>query len=207
MTHPLFTNVTQDSLTELEFSKKHFKKGSTLYEQGTLCNGLDMVIDGTLVAYALADNGSETRVFQFEKGSVIGANLLFGDANHYPLNLYTLTDCTLIHVTKSQVTHLLKDPEFVLNFVRHLSMNAQNLNKRLAMYHQKSLRENLTDYLLALSCDQKSSQILLPISKKQLADYLGVQRPSLFRTLKQLEDEGWILSQNRRITLLDAFKK
>ncbi|MDD4690459.1 MAG: helix-turn-helix domain-containing protein, partial [Eubacteriales bacterium] len=51
---------------------------------------------------------------------------------------------------------------------------------------------------------QGSPTILLPISKKQLADYLGVQRPSLFRELKKLQDERIIEIDNRVITLLSS---
>jgi len=40
---------------------------------------------------------------------------------------------------------------------------------------------------------------LLPITKKQLADYFGVQRPSLFRELKRMKDEGLIEIANKKI--------
>ncbi|QAT43734.1 MULTISPECIES: helix-turn-helix domain-containing protein [Clostridia] len=54
-------------------------------------------------------------------------------------------------------------------------------------------------YLLALSTQQKSESVLLPITKKQLADYFGVQRPSLFRELKRMKDEGLIEIANKKI--------
>lgn len=40
------------------------------------------------------------------------------------------------------------------------------------------------------------------MSKKQLADYLGVQRPSLFRELKKMQDEGLIFVLNKEIQLI-----
>ena len=49
----------------------------------------------------------------------------------------------------------------------------------------------------------KSKTIILPISKKQLADHFGVQRPSLFRELKRMKDEGLIEIDNRNITIHD----
>ena len=56
------------------------------------------------------------------------------------------------------------------------------------------------DYFKQQTIIQKSSVILLPMSKRQLADYLGVQRPSLFRELKKLKEEGIIEINNRTIT-------
>ena len=69
------------------------------------------------------------------------------------------------------------------------------------MYTQKSLRENLLDYLLALSTQQQSRSVLLPVTKKQLADYFGVQRPSLFRELKRMREEGLIEIANKKINI------
>ena len=57
------------------------------------------------------------------------------------------------------------------------------------------------DYLQQQSIIQGSSKIVLPFSKKELADYLGVQRPSLFRELKKMKDEGIIEIDNRTIQL------
>lgn len=57
------------------------------------------------------------------------------------------------------------------------------------------------NYLKQQTIIQKSSVILLPISKRQLADYLGVQRPSLFRELKKLKEEGIIEINNRTIAI------
>jgi CRP-like cAMP-binding protein len=56
-------------------------------------------------------------------------------------------------------------------------------------------------YLRSLSTEQNSHTITLPISKKQLADYFGVQRPSLFRELKKMKEEGLINIDNKTITL------
>ena len=75
------------------------------------------------------------------------------------------------------------------------------MNERIAMYTQKTLRENLVDYLSALSIAQNSSTVILPITKKELADYFGVQRPSLFRELRRMKDEELIEINNRIIKL------
>ena len=69
------------------------------------------------------------------------------------------------------------------------------------MFTQRTLRENIMNYLKQQTIIQKSSVILLPISKRQLADYLGVQRPSLFRELKKLKEEGIIEINNRTIAI------
>ncbi len=182
--------------------QKTYYKGATVYEQHSECLAMDIVLSGNLVAYSLASNGSETTVFEFSRASIIGANLLFGNQNKYPMNIYCTDDCVLLHISKSEVRELLKEYDFVMEFVKSLSLNAQGMNQKIAMYTQKSLRENIMDYLTALSSEQKSKTVILPTSKKELADYFGVQRPSLFRELKRMKDEGLIEVDNKSITLL-----
>jgi CRP-like cAMP-binding protein len=95
----------------------------------------------------------------------------------------------------------LHDYHFVMQYIKSLSMNSQGMNRKITMLTQKTLRENIMDYLKQQSILQDSSKIVLPFSKKELADYLGVQRPSLFRELKKLKDEGIIEIDNRTIRL------
>lgn len=190
-----------DFINNNQIVKRSFYKGTTVHEHDSKCLGIDIVLSGGLVAYSLASNGSETIVFEFKKNNVIGANLLFGDENKYPMNIYCTEDCVLFHIYKDTVTKLLTDYTFVMPFVRSLSLNSQGINERIAMYTQKNLRENLMDYLIDLSAKQNSHIVRLPVSKKQLADYFGVQRPSLFRELKRMKDEDLIKIDNKTITL------
>ena len=104
-------------------------------------------------------------------------------------------------MSKTAVVELLRGHDFVMHYVKSLSMNAQGMNRKIAMLTQKTLRENIMDYLRHQALLQGSADIRLPISKRELADYLGVQRPSLFRELKKMKDEGLIEVSNRMIRL------
>lgn len=202
---PILANIDKKQIEELIEKKnlfqKKYVKGTTIHQQQEKCETLDIVIEGNLVAYSLSDNGSAVTMFEFKTNSMIGANLLFSDQSIYPLNIYSETPCTLLHITKQGVADLLHEHPFVIEYIKSLSLNSQNMNRKISILTQKTLRENLLDYFQTLVNDQKSKEILLPMSKKQLADYLGVQRPSLFREMKRLKNEGIIQVENRRITL------
>ncbi len=198
----LFHGVSAELIQQAVTTEKYFKKGAAIYNKGDICTGMDILISGSLVTYMLFPNGSETQVFKFNKNRVIGANLLFGNISRYPFDIYCTEDCRLLHVEKEEVKTLLHDYQFTLNFLNCVSMNSETMNQKIHMYTNKSLRMNLLDYLRELSATQKCNPIILPISKKQLADHLGVQRPSLFRELKQMQENGLIRVDNRKIYLL-----
>jgi CRP-like cAMP-binding protein len=202
---PLFSRLPPDELMPLisdnQLYLKNYSKGATVYNQKDSCRTLDIVLSGSLVAYSLSENGSAMTMFEFSKGQILGANLLFGDSHEYPFAFYCMSDAQILHVTKKAVSDFLHDYHFTMQFIKMLSHNSQKLNRRITMATQKTLRENLLDYLRQQSILQHSNNIVLPISKKQLADYLGVQRPSLFRELKNLKDEGVIDVFNRTVRL------
>ena len=202
---PMFADIPIETLTKFYTENliriQRFFKGATVHQRHERCTAVDFVVSGTLTAYTLAENGSAMRMFTFQKGGMIGANLLFGDFNEYPLNIYCMSKCTLLQLDRTVISELLYDHRFMMEYVRSLSMNAQGMNQRITMLTLKTLRENLMDYLLRQSALQGSKTITLPINKKQLADFLGVQRPSLFRELKKLKDERLLEINNREITL------
>ncbi len=202
---PLFTQLPLDKLQPLisdnQLYLKNYSKGTTVYNQKDSCDTFDIIISGSLVVYSLLENGSAMTMFEFAQGHMLGANLLFGDTHTYPFTIYCLSDAQLLHITKKAVSHFLHDYHFTLQFIGMLSLNSQKLNRKITMVTQKNLRENLLEYFRQQSILQHSNKIVLPISKKQLADYLGVQRPSLFRELKNLKDEGIIDVSNRTIQL------
>jgi len=195
------TTVLDRCLAENQVLVRQYSKGVTVHHQHDACTALDVVLSGNLVAYSLSENGAAITMFEFRKNSIIGANLLFGDNNTYPLNIYSVTACDLLHLSRNAVMEFLHDYHFVMQYIKSLSINSLGMKRKITMLTQKTLRENIMDYLKQQSIIQGSSKIVLPFSKKELADYLGVQRPSLFRELKKLKDEGIIEIDNRTIHL------
>lgn len=204
--HELLSKIPEDILegfvASLDIYARTYPKGTILYTIGQACNTLDIVLGGHLSAGSLSEGGSFSTIFEFGRGDIVGANLLFGTVPQYPFNIYCEDDSQLLHITRKASTELLRFYDFVMGFVQKLSRNALGLNRKITMLASKTLRENLMEYLLELSTAQDSTEIVLPMSKKALADFLGVQRPSLFRTLKILKDEDIIAVENRKITLL-----
>lgn len=197
-----FRGVNSELIQQICIIKKQYSKGATVHTQGEQCTGMDIVISGSLIAYSLLQNGSESIVFDFNKNSVIGANLIFGNSNNYPMNIYCTTDSVLLHISKKDIELLLHDYNFTRNFIKNISSNSQGMNKKISIYTQKTLRDNLKDYFNSLALKQESKRVILPITKKQLADYLGVQRPSLFRELKRMKDDGIIMIENKHVTIM-----
>ena len=83
-----------------------------------------------------------------------------------------------------------------------MAQNAFILTQKIKSHINKSLRERIIDYLEFEVGKQNSKTIKLSVSKKILAEKLGVQRTSLSRELKKMENDGLIKLGKNIITVI-----
>ena len=87
----LFRNVDtlllKNVIGTYNLQNRIYNKGKTVHDQNEVCSGIDVILSGKLVAYSLTNHGSETTVFEFTSGGVVGANLLFGDKHIFSPSL------------------------------------------------------------------------------------------------------------------------
>ena len=75
-------------------------------------------------------------------------------------------------------------------------------NERTRILEQKQIRNKLLEYFDIEQKKTRLNYINLPFSFKDLADYIAVNRSSMFRELKNLKEERLIAVKGKKITLL-----
>ncbi|MDU7965210.1 MAG: Crp/Fnr family transcriptional regulator, partial [Clostridium perfringens] len=154
---------------------------------------LSVVIEGKIEIQKLDSNGNILVVATLNRGNVFGENLLFGDRNFYPMSVVAKENSQVLHIKKDYIYKLCSSNEaFLRELLRILSNKALNLSSKLKQVTMKSIREMICNYLLKKYNKEKSTTIKLEFSRKDWADKLGVQRPSLSRELMKMRDAGLI---------------
>jgi len=100
---------------------------------------------------------------------------------------------------------MISNEKLLINFLTLNSNMTVFLSQKIQMISLKSLRHKLSIFLLEKTSPEKN-YFILKRSRTQLAEYFGVQRPSLARTIKELEDESIITTSGRVVTVLDRNK-
>jgi CRP-like cAMP-binding protein len=77
------------------------------------------------------------------------------------------------------------------------------LNKKVKTLSQHSVRQKVIFYLLDTRTQQKHNRLHFHESRQEMADLLGIPRPSLSRELCKLRDEGLIRLARDGIELMD----
>jgi CRP-like cAMP-binding protein len=173
-----------------------------IYLSGEVCTTLDVVIEGTISVQSVDDEGKIFKVRVLEPGDVWGATLLFSRYNHYPMTVFSEDDSAVLHLPRALVLDLCEARvEFLSTLLNLVSDRAHELSMTVTKLSAESLRKSLLAYLQNLSRIQGSTTVVLPTSKKELAERLGFARTSLSRELASLVQEGILSYSGRRVEL------
>lgn len=204
----LFNSFSSNELNIL-FKEKYYRlseynKNSVIYFQNEICTTIDVILQGEIAIHRIDENGNVFIVSTFSSGDIIGGNLLFANKNTYPMTIICKNKCKILHINKELVLELCqKNKDFLVAFVQSISDKTLILTDKLKAVAMKSIRQCIIDFLTYEYFLQESNVIVLKVSKKELAERFGIQRPSLSRELNKMKRDGLIDFDSKTITIKD----
>lgn len=138
-------------------------------------------------------------------GELIGDVNLFATMPTFWTYFVAMTDSVVLHISLRpflQKSSEYTDIQIVLyrNLLATISNKLVYANEKLAIYSLATVRKKIAYYLLGQA--KENGEIHLKITREELADYLGIQRPSLSRELGRMQREGLIAVHYRTIRIL-----
>lgn len=204
----LFCSLSTESLekivTQHEFSIQSYGKEDVIFCEEEECQHLSFILDGKVEIQKIDMNGKMLSVAQFETGDVFGELLIFSRHNHFPMTVVAKQNSTIMHIRRDSVLKLCQmETPFLFAYLKMISDKAFILNKKLKEVTLKTIREQISEFILAEAQKQNSKLVKLPMTKKDWAEKIGVQRPSLSRELLKMQEEGILLLKKNAIEVLD----
>lgn len=93
--------------------------------------------------------------------------------------------------------------ELLIGLPNLVLTKVSDLNLRIEILSQKTIRDKILSYFRILSQNSFSKTFTLPFSLTDLADYLSVDRSAMMREIKALKEDGIIKKMDKnRFTLL-----
>ena len=206
MSTDLFRSFEKEELLNLfntmQYQMKRYKRGQLIHLQNEICTTVDLILEGMVSIQNIIENGNVLTVSSFSTRNMIGANLIFASNNDYPMTVVATSDTVILHLKRELVLELCKiNDGFMVDFMKVISDKAIILTDKINAISLKTIRKSLIDFLRYEYHIQKTRQIKLRISKKELAERLGVQRSSLSRELNKMRMDGLVEYDARSITL------
>jgi len=204
---PLFRGMSQREHDEfLDRNVREiltFEKGETVVRQGEPINFVLLLVQGSVRSEMITMEGNVLDIDIMEPVIPLAPSFIYGAKNNYPVDVIALETSIFLQISKEAwLDEMANNKQLLTNF---LTMNADLthfLTSKLQMISLKSLRKKLATYFLENTTVEASS-FRLKRSRTQLAEYFGVQRQSLARSLKEMEEDGIIQLKGREVSILD----
>lgn len=200
---PFFKGLTENEIIDLmhqvQYRVQEYKKSDVFALAGDPCRHANIVVSGEMSAKLISPSGRVVRMDLHHSGQLLAPAFLFAKDGHYPVTIEAEQTSRVLRIASADVQVLLeREPRTAMNLVGILSNNISFLTKKVSLLSM-TVREKVGSYINNEIKRQGTSNIVVTLSRQQLADELGIQKYSLLRCLHELQEEGVIRIDGKHI--------
>ncbi len=203
---PFFNHLSDDEMFKVagKSNHRHFKKGDTIFSDGDPLDYLYIVHQGRVKIYQLFESGKEQLLRVVEPGEFMGELALF-TTNTLDSYAEALEKTEICMIHRSDMQSLLNEhPTIAIKILEQFSNRLDQTERLVGELSAKDVEARIASYLLELSNKSDSANIVLPMSKKDLASYLGTTQETVSRRFSSFQMNGWIEQKGHRdIKIID----
>ncbi len=205
----VFSYLDDDLVDDLCNHKEEqfYRKGEVINHEGEKINTFKYLKSGLVKLYRRATTGEEqvitiTRPFEFV------SNMSIFSEERYQYSVAALEDSVVCIVSLEFIKDLfLKNGGFAMGLLTKISMINDKIIAQTLDIRQKNLVGRVAYVLLYFTKDIYKSRVFdLPVSRKEIADYIGMSTANVIRTLSDFKKEGIIRVFGKTIEVVDLDK-
>lgn len=179
--------------------KKSFGKEETVAHAGLEVKRLFVVVSGRLRVYEKTAHGHQIFVREICAGEVLGMWILFTpEITCWPGTVVAAEPSILISLDMSVVRRMMEmaAPEmarFSSNVSKILAREFFSSWRKMTVMNAPTIEAKIQMYLTELNNETGNTGVVkVPFDRERMAEYFGVTRPALSRSLGHLRDRGLI---------------
>jgi len=208
---PIFENLNDEELLEIvnKINHKEYSKGDVIFAEGNVANTLYFINEGKIKLYKYTKDGKEQILHILSEGDFFGELELIKPSK-YGFNSKAIVDAKICTLTKDEMKDIMMgNPEIsikVLETIGERLSKVENLVQNLATNDVDSRMAYLVIDLMEKYGEKEGDNISinLPLSREDMASFIGVTRETISRKLKKFEDENLIkIVGTKNIIILD----
>lgn len=204
----LFKDIKYEDLSNFlnmsNYTIKKYPKGNMVVIEGGNFEELGILLEGLLEVQTLYPSGKLLTFAQLKPVETFGEAIIFSKMNKFPATIVAIKDSKIMFLKKVDLISCLTNcHKFMENFLKLLSNKLLMLNKKVKMLSLESIRKKIGNFLREEYKKQGSNIIKVSLSRKEIAEHMGIQRPSLSRELIKMRKEGIIEFDKKVIIIKD----
>lgn len=183
--------------------RRRLAAGAFLFAQGDAATAVHLVAEGIVETTLRLDDGTSVVVGHHGADEFIG-DLCPGGERRHLLSARALTAAQILCIDSARLrAEIGRDRTLFVDLLAELAATTESLVGQANDLKMRTLRQRLAAYLVDLADRQRQSCFRLPLSKTDLARWLGTTPQALSRSFAQLKEVG-IDVRGRLITITDA---
>ena len=177
----------------------HFDRESSILSPGQPGDALYVLCQGSAVAYC-ADADKQVLLRAFSPYEIFGISNLYTD-QPFATRIVAKTDCKVLVLKKEFLSYLIDhDAKVRYQYIALLAQKTLFLNQKISCLTAGSAEERLAFWLDAHATD---GTVALDIPMNALCTMLDIGRASLYRAFDKLEQDGFIIKEQKTVRILD----
>ncbi|HOZ51461.1 MAG TPA: Crp/Fnr family transcriptional regulator [Chitinophagaceae bacterium] len=208
----VFCNAQYDMMAEINTEKvcSAYKKGETIFKEGTRPHGVYCVNYGKIKLSQMGDDGKEQIHRLVKAGDPLGYRaLLSGD--FYSSSAIAIEDCGVCFIPKELFLGILqKDVSLSMEMMKLLSDDLKKAELQITHLAQKPVRERVAEALLFIKetygFEEDGKTINAMFSREDIANIVGTATETAIRLLSEMNKDHIIQLSGKKIIITDLAK-
>ncbi len=200
----LLNNSELDVLNQNKITV-HYKKNDTIVKQGTFVNNIFFSQSGL---FKLHVEGNQKNIILTFKGSKVflGISSIYHSTGMHLYSVTALEDCIVDMYDMSAFKQVLQtNVAFANEILKYVNHNSGRIFRRFINMTEKNARGKVANMILCLSNSVYfSPEYTLNITRKEMADFLGISMENIVRILKEFKNDGLVIVEGKRIQIINA---
>ena len=200
---------TEKILSCLGAEEKHYRKEEIICHMGDTVTSLGVVISGSVLIENDDIWGNRSILDRVGPGQIFAETYACVPGEKLMVNVTAAEDAVILFLDVGRIICTCPNSCAYHNkLIRNLlSISAQknlNLSRRIFNTSSKTIRGRLLSYLSDQAVQRGEQQFDIPFNRRQLADYLGVDRSAMSNELSKMQREGLIRVERNHFELLSG---
>lgn len=187
--------------------EKKYKKGSVIVEKGQTIKDFIYLKEGLVKLFRISSSGKEQIITISKPLDFVNLLSVFSDSE-YNYSVVSLIDSTTCILDFKQVKELIKtNASFSMGLLRKMSSISDKIILQSIEIRQRHLHGRVAFILLYFANKVfYSHEFDLPISRKEIAEFIGMTTENVIRTLSEFRKDKIIKIYGKLIEIIDMKK-
>ncbi len=205
---PIFAQLTPSQAESIAESveKRSFRRGEVLVKQHQKSEALFLLLAGRVRVMSTDKNGRQLLLSKLRAGDFLDEVSLIDNEPH-AATMQAEIDTDVLILARDDFLRCLQENGNVANAVMNrLTRRLRQADRKIESFAHSNVHGRVLQTLVENSIPSADSLMIIPekISRQDIAKMVGASREMVSRIMKDLERRGLVLTDARRITLLQT---